>query len=322
MGRAMGLAAISIFALLAMSGAAPADAPMAASPPAATPPANACKLMRITELDLTTFPGGSIGVPAMVDDRPIMLVVDTGDIHTVVSSIVADDLHLTRDLSAQTQVLLGGVEMSQIAYSHSFKLGTLTTGRIGLIVAPAQALESDSDGLLGPDIMSNYDVEIDYAHAKLSLFSQDHCPGEVVYWTKDAYAQIPMHVDDSWHITVNVTLDGKVLNAAIDTGAERSTMSLSVAKEIFGIDEKNPALSKRANALLNNVVHTTFYRYPFSALTLEGIAVAHPDIDILPEDAYGKGGPQLIVGASVLRQLHLYIAYKEQVLYATPAEAK
>jgi predicted aspartyl protease len=316
----MRLIPASVLAILALSRTVLADAPPAAAPPPTAAPA--CNLVRITTLDMTTFPGGSIAVPAMVDDRPIMLEIDTGDIHTIISNTVADDLHLSRDISASTYEMVGGVQIYQIAYSHSFQLGTLKTGRVGLLVAPSDALEMDSDGLLGPDVMSNYDVEIDYAHAKFSLFSQDHCPGEVVYWTKDAYAQIPMHVDASWHITMNVTLDGKTLNAAIDTGAERSTMSLDVAKELFGIDDKNPAMTKRDNVSVNGTAPTTIYRYPFGSLMLEGIAVRHPDIDIMPGAALGKGYPQLIVGASILRQLHLYIAYKEQVLYATPAEAK
>jgi predicted aspartyl protease len=302
-------------AMLSCEGAAAQDAPPA-------PPAPVCKLLRAAELDLVTEPNGLIAVPTLIDDHAVMLGVDTGDIHSILSSTVADTLHLDRAATGYTQELLGGAKTYQIAFSHSFKLGALSAEKFPFLVMPAQALEPNIGGLLGPDIMSNYDVDIDYAHAKFRLFSPDHCPGQVIYWTHDNYARVPMQLDRSWHITVPVTLDGKPLTAVVDTGAERSAMSLAVARDIFGIDEKNPALARRENAVLNGTAMTAVYRYPFASLTLEGVAVLHPDIDILPEGTYGKGNPQLLIGASVLRQLHIYIAYKEQMLYATAAEAK
>lgn len=308
--------------LAASAGAAAQDAAPAASPPPATSPAASCQLLRATELDLVTQSNGLISVPATIDDHTVLLEVDTGDIRSIVTSVVADSLNLERDRSRQSFELLGGVQIGEIAYAHSFKLGTMATGRFAFLVLPAGALTPDTGGLLGPDILSNYDVDIDYAHAKLRLFSPDHCPGQVVYWTHDNYAQVPMHVDDSWHISVPVTLDGKPLTAVVDTGAERSSMSLAVAQEIFGIAADNPALAKRTNISVNGTAPTTIYNYPFASLTLEGVAVQHPDIDILPAETFGKGNPQLLIGASVLRQLHVYIAYKEQMLYATAAEAK
>jgi hypothetical protein len=66
---------------------------------------------------------------------------------------------------------------------------------------------------------------------------------------------------------------------------------------------------------------TTMYRFPFDTLSFEGVTVQNPDIDIIPGETYGKLNPQLIIGINVLRQLRVYIAYKEQTLYLTSAEA-
>jgi predicted aspartyl protease len=293
-----------------------------ASQAAIADPPDPCKQTRITEVDLVTQPDGLVAVPAQIDDLPILLAVDTGAIHTVISSRIADDLKLPRDMSNDVYETVGGLPVYRMAYSHSFKLGTMATGRVGLLVAAPSAFPVDTDGVFGPDGMKNYDVEIDYAHNKFSLFSQDHCPGRVVYWTHTPYAQVPMHVDKDAHVTVPITLDGKSLTALIDTGAERSFMTQSVARDIFGIALDNPALVKSGDVSFNGTAPATVYHYPFAALALEGIAVRRPDIDIIPDESVGRGGPQLVVGASVLRQLHLYLAYREQVLYATPAEAQ
>jgi predicted aspartyl protease len=282
-----------------------------------------CQQVRIAGVDMVTEADGLVAVPVLVDDTQVMLTVDTGAIHTAISSRLADTLGLDRNLSSQSEAMVGGVAIAQMAYAHSLKMGPMATGRVGVMVAPSQALNADTDGLFGPDVMDNYDVEIDYAHGRFALFSQDHCPGQVVYWTHEPYARVPMHVDESAHISVPVTLDGKPVTAFIDTGAERSIMTLGVARSLFGIVPGDPRVTKRENVSINDTAPTTIYHYPFAALALEGITVQHPDIDIMPDSVFGEGGgPQLIVGAGVLRQLHLYLAYKEQVLYATPAESK
>src|ERR1051326_2405501 len=294
-----------------------------ASPPATgAPPAQQCPLLLTASLPMRTEPDGEIAVPASVDGRAIQLAVDTGDIHTVLSGAIANELQLERSISAEFYELMGGVPLYELAYAHSFKLGNLAAGRFGFLVAPPSALHTDTGGLLGPDVMSHYDVEFDFAHAKFDLFPQEHCPGPGFYWTSGAYVQAPIHVDKFWHVSTSVALDGKPITALIDSGADRSTMSLAMAKSLFGIEESNPAMQKMEGVSVNGTADTAMYRYPFAKLTLEGVEVRNPDIDLLPESVYGKGAPDLVLGVSILRQLRLYIAYKEQVLYATPAEAQ
>jgi hypothetical protein len=80
------------------------------------------------------------------------------------------------------------------------------------------------------------------------------------------------------------------------------------------------------------------YRYTFKSLSMDSIAVTNPAFVILPDLAeqqirsemgkladdpqYGLGQlPRLVIGMDVLRKLHLYIAYKEHMLYVTGATA-
>ncbi|HEY2070923.1 MAG TPA: aspartyl protease family protein [Rhizomicrobium sp.] len=310
-GIALRLAAAALLAALA------SDSTLAADVIPGT-----CGLTRLINLEMRTDPDGLIAIPAAIDDMPILLTVDTGAIHSAISARVADQLHLVRDRSSVTYTLPGGVQMTQMAYSHSFRLGALSAGRLGLMVAPTEALHPDSDGMLGSDALNFYDVEIDYAGGHFALFSQTHCPGQVVYWTHQTYAKVPMHVDRNWHISVPITLDGKKIDAYIDTGAEHSTMSLAAARELFGLNEHDTSLARVEGVTINGMGSATIFHRPFAALQLEGIAVTNPDIDIIDEKDLGKDAPKLIVGAGVLRQLHIYLAYREQTLYATNAEAR
>jgi len=304
--------------LAAISGSA---AQAADVPPVVPQTAAACNLGRIASLDMTMLPDGEIAVPVTVNEQDMKLIVDTGDIYSGIGEESANALHLKRGIAGQMFYFLGNVPAYQYVEAHSFKLGPMSGSDLRLLVVPSQMLRPNVDGLLGPNVMKGFDVEFDFAHAKFNIFSQDHCPHAVVYWTKGGYAQVPMHVDDSWHISVPVTLNGKSLTAVIDSGADRSTMSLEALKDIFGIDVKDPALKQKGTATINGTAKTAMYRYPFEALSLEGVTVHSPDIDIIPAETYGAHNPQLIIGINVLRQLRLYIAYKEQMLYATSAEA-
>jgi predicted aspartyl protease len=292
----------------------------AIAPATAAPPPPSCQLKQAASLEMNTETDGTIAIPVSVEDRPARLMVDTGSVYSSLTLAVVSQLGLKPLLARRTYEILGHVPMLTIVQPSSFRMGNLSTDSIGFYVLPSRAINLDLDGLLGPDIMSNYDVELDFAHARFNLFSQDHCPGQVVYWTQQPYAQVAMHVDDSWHISVPVTLDGKQIDAVVDTGSYRSSMDMALAKSLFGIDETNPALKSLGKQSVNGTAKVEMYRYPFQTLTLQDVEVRHPGIDLMPDGEFGKNAPQLILGMETLRQLHLYIAYKEQILYLTPAE--
>ncbi|HEY5339140.1 MAG TPA: aspartyl protease family protein, partial [Rhizomicrobium sp.] len=188
------------------------------------------------------------------------------------------------------------------------------------VVMPDNRLPQEVDGTLAPDVLSAYDDDFDFANNKFYLVSQDHCPGRVVYWTKDAYAEIPMRIDNIGHIDLPVSVDGKPMQATLDTGSSRSLMSLEAAEDLFGFNEKDSSLKP----LSSSNEHWHPYRYPFKSLAFEGVIVNNPDLVLISNDEskmMGSGSPKIILGMGVLRQLHLYIAYHEHKLYVTPATA-
>jgi predicted aspartyl protease len=283
-----------------------------------------CQLQQIESLDLDTGGDGTITVPVSIENHPAKLMIDTGAAFSVVDESFARSVGLEPRFMGPgiSMTLGGGIPLTQIVTTRSLRLGRLIGLRFTFIVAPSRVLTPETMGMIGPDVLSSYDAEIDFAGGKLNIFSQDHCPGHVVYWTQAPYAAVPMKLDDNRHITIPVMLDGKPLTAVADTGAARSFMSFQVAKEIFGLDEKNPALKSLGVFGINNVAAEQLFHYPFQSLTFEGIEIRNPDIAITKGSDADKDDPQLVIGIGVLRQLHMYIAYKEQVLYLTPAEAR
>lgn len=87
------------------------------------------------------------------------------------------------------------------------------------------------DGVLALDLFEAVDYDLDFANKKLTLFSDKHCPGKVLYWPADVIAEVPFEFVGE-HITFPVTLDGVTLRAVLDTGASASNVNLTLPKAI------------------------------------------------------------------------------------------
>jgi hypothetical protein len=215
---------------------------------------------------------------------------------------------------------VGGTKLEYGIVANRFEVGAMSSVNRWFLVAPDRLLPSDAIGNVQPHAVWPYDVEIDFLKGKLNLFLTNQCPGHVVYWTKEAYATVPMQVDGSGHITVQAMLDGKPIDALIDTGSQNSFISLKAASHILDIDEATAGVKSLGHVIINNDVDAKRYRYPFKALTFQGIAIANPKIEINDTGHDSRQDP-LVLGIGVLRQFHLFIAYDENKLYLTPAEA-
>jgi hypothetical protein len=64
------------------------------------------------------------------------------------------------------------------------------------------------------------------------------------------------------------------------------------------------------------------YTYPFKTMTVGGMSLTDPPIElILGRNFLGHDSATLLLGNDVLSRFHLMIAYHEQKLYLTDAEA-
>ena len=271
-----------------------------------------CHLGRYASLPITIDDYGGVVVPMKVEDQVQNLLVDTGGVFSMLTESTATKLKLHREMIIMAWMeMFGGRKLDHYVVAHSMEIAGTRVSDRQFVLIPDDVLPSNVDGILGPDILQVFDADFDFAAGKLGLFSNDHCPGKVVYWTHDVHAAIPFKMDEGWHIKIDVQLDGQEVPAIVDTGSSRSVMSLETAQDLFKIDEK---------ALKANNGH-----YPFKTLTLQGVAVTNPDLILVPDDQSkimgGYQQPKLILGMGVLRQLHLYIAYKEHTIYVTPASA-
>ena len=306
-----------ILAGLVVAGASAAQADDRAS--------SGCALQLMASLDAQTLPNGEIAVPVTLNDTPALLAVDTGSIYSSISEEAAVEQGARAQFSPYIGTFMNGVSTNSFTVLNSFAVGPLRSPKKwSVAIAPDQMLPNGISGYLGPDVMRAYDVEFDFYRGKFNLFEHINCPG-AVYWTHDAAAVVPMKVDDGGHIVVDATLDGKPVTILLDTGSPSSVMSLEAAEKLFGIAKDDPKLKFVRSVSLNGGGETPFYNFPFSSLSFGAITVANPKIQLIPQqnfDPHGRQDAQIVLGMSVLRQLHLYVAYDQKMLYLSGAEAQ
>jgi len=114
-------------------------------------------------------------------------------------------------------------------------------------------------------------------------------------------------------------------------------LNMTDAQDVFGLTPQSPGIESGEELNGDPTLKNYFYR--FKTLSLEGMTVSDPRIQLLPDlmkacmdrssymearlgafdDGEARGLPALVIGYSILKHLHIYIAYKEQKLYITPA---
>lgn len=269
-------------------------------------------------------------LPVTVNGSPKLFLIDTGGYASQLTPDVVRDLQMPTQSSALRLYNASGSEAAKFAVAETFKFGVMSGQDRPFMVGSIGS--GDLDGIFAADFMINYDVDIDFGADKLRFFSSDHCPGNVVYWNPPTVAAVPIRMENRFHITVPVKLDGVELTALIDTGATKTITSLETAKREFGVTPSSQDVTK--GGTVNGDPNLASYQRTFQRLSFEGVDVTNLKVLFMPDRA-GSGNrdmqtgnralrvtadvkmPELILGMDVLRHLHVYMAFKERRFYVS-----
>jgi predicted aspartyl protease len=290
---------------------------------ASTFPAQAivdCRPELKASFELGTDWYGGVYVPARVSGMTLKLLVDTGGTYSMLTDSTVASLGLFRHRSRSPgMTLYGGETLDHFVMVNDMRIGTIAANTVDFLVMPDARLPSELSGTLAPDVLSRFDVDFDFADARLNLFAPKRCGGPAALSASGKIDRIPIRLDEQKHVIIPVQVDGRNLTAYLDTGASRSEMSMEAARDLFGLRPSSPGVRSLTEA---NNGEGIFY-YPFKTLTFDGVTVNAPYLPLVPNRLARRplGGPQLILGMAVLRHYRLYIAYSERYLYVTPATA-
>ncbi|HEY1632030.1 MAG TPA: hypothetical protein VGF56_12000 [Rhizomicrobium sp.] len=287
---------------------------------AAPASADDCRLTQVASLDATWTPSGDFVVPISIEGKTKMVTIDVAGFKSGlrVSTIAELGLkHTAMNPNYRIQMVTNEA-VTYEALAEPVGLGGLGIHRMKFLAAPDDTFPTGVDGTVSMDILGNYDVEIDPAHMKVNLFAQDHCPGQVVYWTKAPAAAIVMRSTEWEHTLFMADLDSHPVTTSLDTTSARSYVVYHQAAPVFGWKSGGDPVPNEALP-----GDTGDYSPLFKHLILNGVDITNPKIVIqkFPEGYTTGETIPLWLGMNILRKFRLFLSSKDHMIYLTAANA-
>jgi len=291
--------------------------------------AETCNLKQRASLPMVTMgPLGTGLIQAGIGGRPFRMLVDTGAESTMIEGKAALAAGLKLPRATGRAVGIGGeVDVSVLFLLPMLLDHTRVDALMAKVSDPEKPLYQNAfDGLLGLDVLDQFDFEIDPQGKKLNLYSQEHCRGQVVYWDTE-YSTIPFALSQQHLIQVTVQVNGRPLRGIIDTGNSHTSMRWTTASDLFGLTTGSPGVYALPHpTMTGDGKLIDGAQYTFDSLEFGHVRIRHAVVNLLPQysanafsDIFGMDdwGPQIIIGMDVLQHLRFYVANAEKMIYFT-----
>jgi predicted aspartyl protease len=279
-----------------------------------------CLLKRRAEIPVETH-GDMLFVRATIRGTPVMLLVDTGAERTLLTEAAVERLHLPRDYQHATRTFGIGSPTAtwdaklpdgMILGDTHFPAESVTVGRFNIMHVAGEA----ADGLLGADVLLAFDVDIDAANSRLTLYHPRRaCPEAGPPWA-EPYIKLAGVVTRQDRLLLPFELDGVTGMAVLDTGAQLSSISIRMAQRL-GVAEEMLAVDRivMAHGAAPDQVAVRIHR--FRELRI-GPAVMHwPMLPVVPmTDGMGDA----LVGVDFLRGRRVWISFATNRMFVTPLD--
>jgi|SRR5579859_1096585 len=237
--------------------------------------APACQLAEVFSLPIT-FERGLLLVPAKIAGQPVRLALATG----MKISAVTQDFARKHDFLrihdhfdaplAQGLVAWGGGFETVLA--TDLELGTAKVKQfeaigLGPYTNRSGVAYGSADGLLGADILANFDIEINLRTKKVAFLSPNHCSENFLDWTEPyvegTFKSHPSDLPNDEDLPMaSLTLNDFPLDGVIATEHVRSQL-ISIHPNQFNITDKTPwadvalggSISKSTPILFSDTQH-------------------------------------------------------------------
>jgi len=234
-----------------------------------------CGLTRIAQMPLTPL-GQHYAVMVTINDVARPMMVDTGSEVTLLKASFVNEFNLKPDNSGSRARRVAGVGQTTgdahpnvIASTMAF--GDLVYRDRSTVVATMDSgntPENDAIGLLGDDILSQFDVELDFPSQKLTFYRAYGCYGTFLPWS-GGYTAVPFEHKQA-KIAFDVILNDERTRAIVDTGNNGSFVSRS-ASALWGVSPSEiTSTTGRAQSPLNRGEAMPIDAYSFDKIKIGG----------------------------------------------------
>lgn len=251
------------------------------------------------------------GVPLAsltVKNQPVSLVVDTGAERTILSSAASERLHLRPEKAYPRRLRsIGNVVMSRTTELPHLAVAGTPLHSFEVLVGAINLPSLDGvvpDGLLGADILSSFDVDLDLPRGQVRLYNRaPSCATPIGGWHRP-YLTIDANLSLHDRLFFPAAIDGRKVAAIVDTGARHSVLGAHAAR-LAGVGSRE--LDKGPAATLRGVIGSLpAHVHRFKELILGGDRLPDPVLVVTPlnlDDA------DLILGLDFLSTRRVVLSY-------------
>lgn len=304
----------------------------------ATASAEECKpLQRYGQVPFQTDETAHVYLPANLGGFQTRLMLDTGAYWSLVRTDLVNQLKLPTRTNYNVVLFDGGGnKIDKSVIIDNFSMGLLRFGAAEFFVSGLfeGSPLTERAGVVGQNIFAQVDLEIDNAGKTISVFSQDHCPGEGVYWADEAVilkydregasrtkaaSRLKRGIDKNQidEPIVSAELQGQPITVLFDTGATNTSMDMEFARRVFNITQQTPGVEPAGQVMVGTGARIDTWRYTFKELVISGIRFEN--VPVLLGNFKDRAG--LILGMNEMKHLRLYFAFGEGAIYVTAADA-
>jgi predicted aspartyl protease len=254
-------------------------------------------------------------VTAGIGGQPVRLLVDTGAERTVLTEAAVarlglphDTRHLTRSFgiggsSANWDVDVSGIVLGQTR----FPVDHVAVGKFSI----DQVDGPRTDGLLGADILLAFDMDIDSAAHRLTLYRVRRCPEAVPPWSEPAIRINGLDARRD-RLLVPITLDGVAGMAILDTGAQATSIGMQLARRL-GLSAESLETDRTIMAHGAAPQPVLLHVHQFHELLVGGEArIEDPTLAVVPNNS---GIGDALLGGDFLRGRRVWLSFATRRLF-------
>jgi clan AA aspartic protease (TIGR02281 family) len=254
-----------------------------------------------------------------VNDAEVLGIADTGAEKSAVTGALVTRLGLLGDPLHGT--LLSGVggegRPQNDALIEHFSLGGYDPGdgHYAVLSLPFGDDAATAPGaLIGADVLSHFDLDIDIPHGRVVLYDVHHCAGNFLPW-HEAYGSVPLEETWGGRLLTTVQVDGHDMHAMIDTGASNTALDSDAAERI-GVTRQ--ILAKDVGGEGFGAAGVNFRRaeHRFHELRVGTDRTADPELVVLDRSLREA---DMLLGFDFLRPRHVWISYRTHRLFIATA---
>ena len=265
-------------------------------------------------------------VHAFINDKPALLIVDSGSPGTVIASGRRKHFGVSEvpvDSKYPARVRVNG-SYNALVMAHTLRLGGLTVGEVPAISADlggarraARGMhELQADGILGTDVLFASRAVLDCQRKLLILNLQPDLQTAVPGLDFRGFQKVPMFVTEGFNLYVNGLVNGSQARLMVDTGAFATLLHRPFVKGLHIPTEQTRLASAAINMKEEGLDVARIRKMSVGVVDIGRNDVGVVDLRGILNEAMQLTPPAVgLLGAEILDRHHGIIDFGTRTLY-------